>query len=214
VIRLLGRIVADVRGGAGREFARLLIGQLDAAIAAADVIRQAIRDPLLRDASSARLQDLEHEGDRFRELLVGELGERIATPIDREDLFRLSRSIDDILDNLRDLQREQALFDPADATILLGMLDAAVASMEELRAAIAAINRAPAEISRRTLAARKAGNQMRRLYDRALGELFAQELSMETLKLRELLRRLDVVGLRLREAADALADAAIKRGGA
>ena len=34
---------------------------------------------------------------------------------------------------------------------------------------------------------------------------------MEVLKCRELLRRLDVVGLRLNEAADRLSDAAVKR---
>ena len=33
---------------------------------------------------------------------------------------------------------------------------------------------------------------------------------MDVLKCRELLRRLDVVGLRLNEAADVLADAAVK----
>jgi len=36
---------------------------------------------------------------------------------------------------------------------------------------------------------------------------------MEVLKSRELLRRLDVVGLRLNEAADVLSDAAVKRRG-
>ena len=210
---LLGRIVADLRSGGGREFARLLIGQLDAAAAAAKVIQEAIVDPSRGEESTARLAELEHEGDRLRGSLVRELSDRITTPIDREDLFRLSRSIDDILDNLRDLQREQTFFLPADSSILLPMLKAAVRAMDELRAAAAAVNRSPAEISRRTLTARKAGNEMRRLYDRALGDLFARELSIETLKQRELLRRLDVVGLRLREAADALADAAVKRGG-
>jgi predicted nucleic acid-binding protein len=39
------------------------------------------------------------------------------------------------------------------------------------------------------------------------------ELRMGVLKEREALRRLDVVGLRLGEAADALSDAAMKQGG-
>ena len=34
---------------------------------------------------------------------------------------------------------------------------------------------------------------------------------MEVLKVREVLRRLDVVGLRIGEATDALSDAAVKR---
>jgi hypothetical protein len=46
----------------------------------------------------------------------------------------------------------------------------------------------------------------------ALAKLYAGELSVETLKARDLLRRLDVVGLRLNEAADFLLDASVKRG--
>ena len=34
----------------------------------------------------------------------------LVTPVDREDLFRLSRSIDDVLDNLRDFVREWDLY--------------------------------------------------------------------------------------------------------
>jgi hypothetical protein len=60
-------------------------------------------------------------------------------------------------------------------------------------------------------AAKKAGNKIRRLYERAVAELLQQELSMEVLRQRELLRRLDIVALRLGEAADALADGALKR---
>ena len=52
---------------------------------------------------------------------------------------------------------------------------------------------------------------MRRSCDAALAELFGGELVTEVLRVREVLRRLDVVGLRVAEAADALSDAAVKR---
>ena len=210
--RLTG-IIADLGGGGSRAVAGLLTSQLDAAIAATRVISDALEHPEGREASTRELIDLEHEGDRLRGLLVRELTIRIVTPIDREDLFRVSRSIDDILDNLRDFHREEALFQPVEPSAFLPVLAAAGTAMIELRAAITAIAGDPEEIGTRALAARKAGREVRRLYDRALGEVFSTELSMATLKRRELLRRLDVVGLRLREAADALADAAVKRGG-
>ena len=50
-----------------------------------------------------------------------------------------------------------------------------------------------------------------RLYDLQLAALYREPLSAATLKQRDLLRRLDVVGLRFGEAADILSDAAIKR---
>ena len=62
-----------------------------------------------------------------------------------------------------------------------------------------------------TLVTRKTAGHVRRLYQQQLAELLNEPLDNETLKRRELLRRLDVVGLRLGEAADALADGALKR---
>ena len=57
----------------------------------------------------------------------------------------------------------------------------------------------------------ESANEIRRLYDVELGKLFHGKVTMKIFKIRELLRRLDVVGLRLNEAADVLADAAVKR---
>ena len=67
------------------------------------------------------------------------------------------------------------------------------------------------EVGTLALAAKKAGGQVRRRYQDRLADLYESELSTEVMKARDLLRRLDVVGLRLNEAADALADAAVKR---
>jgi hypothetical protein len=64
-------------------------------------------------------------------------------------------------------------------------------------------------VRRTALGARK--NDIRQRYQTAMQAILDEPLSTETLKRRELLRRLDVVGLRIREAADALADGAVKR---
>jgi phosphate/sulfate permease len=52
---------------------------------------------------------------------------------------------------------------------------------------------------------------VRRAYQDGLAQIFDGELSMDTLKTGELLRRLDVLGLRLAEGADAHLDGLIKR---
>lgn len=62
------------------------------------------------------------------------------------------------------------------------------------------------------LGARKEANQVRRMYQEGLASVVDNEITSEVIKRRELLRRLDVVGLRLGEAADALADGIMKRG--
>jgi len=69
------------------------------------------------------------------------------------------------------------------------------------------------EISLQTLAARKASNSIRKEYEIVLACVFTNSADSEVLKQRELVRRLDVVGLRIAEAANALADGYIKRAG-
>ena len=132
-------------------------------------------------------------------------------PIDREDVFRLSRSIDEVLDNLRDFVREWELYGIDGTDAYPGLLDATAAGVDDLRQAVQTIARDPRETSRSALVCKKSANEIRRLYDVELGRLFHGELTMDVIKVRELLRRLDVVGLRLNEAADVLSDAAVKR---
>jgi hypothetical protein len=69
----------------------------------------------------------------------------------------------------------------------------------------------PEAVMTSVLAARKCAGRVRRLYQTALARLFGEELSTSVLKRRELLRRLDIIGLRLAECADALSDAMQKR---
>lgn len=158
------------------------------------------------------MRDVEHDGDEARANLVTALGRVLATPIDAEDMFRLSRSIDDVLDNLRDYVREVDLYQPERLDFAAPLSATLVEGVACLRPALSYLASANGSARQATLTTRKAAGHLRRLYQEQLGELLNSPLDNETLKRRELLRRLDVVGLRLGEAADALADGALKRG--
>lgn len=186
--------------------------QLVATISACALAREVAEGTRTPAEAHAKIADIEHKGDLLRGKFVGELTHVLVAPIDREDLFRLSRSIDDVLDNLRDFMREWDLFDVTTKEPYAGLLDATAAALEDLHVAVRTIGRDPKKLTSRTaLATKKSANEIRRLYDEELAKLFQRKLSMKVLKIRELLRRLDVVGLRLNEAADVLADAAVKR---
>lgn len=159
-----------------------------------------------------RIDAIEREGDDARAGLITMLSSALMTPFDREDLFRVSRSIDDVLDNLQDFVREVGLYHVSDEGFLV-ILDAVDECLAELAHAFAEpLGDRPTLIAH-ALAASKASNRVRRCYQDELAQLFgSDEVTMTLLKHRELLRRLDVVGLRLGEAADALADGAVKRG--
>lgn len=191
VVEIVRRQLAVTARGA--ELARsTLLGEVDAATAAEE------------------MKEVEHDGDLVRRELIERLGRVLVTPIDREDLFRFSRSVDDVLDNVRDFARELELYgvgpDPAYAPMVTTLIE----GIEHLGAAVGESG-ARRTLGVGTIEARKCGRQIRSQFESHLAELLAGDVSSDVLRRRELLRRLDVVGLRLVEAADAWADGVLKR---
>lgn len=207
----LRRVIDDLRGRSGRRFVELLGGHVESILDGARLVDRAARGEIDWAEARRQMRDVEHRGDRLRESLIHELSMAITTPIDREDVARVSRSIDDVLDNLRDCVRLCDLLQIGEAPLVVPVVESVSSAVLALRDAIAAIVAAPGDITRRASVAGKAGHRIRRAYDYALAELLRGEVDMDVLKQREVLRRLDIVGLRLGEAADALADAAVKR---
>ncbi|WP_327639806.1 DUF47 family protein [Kribbella sp. NBC_00482] len=205
------RLYGDLTGRAHHRILDALDAQLRAVIEGVEVVGRMTTGELSPADARSAMADVEHDGDALRAALVGELAVALTTPIDREDLYRLSRSIDDVLDNLRDLVRETDLYDakpePADIETLAMVSN----GLGLLRQAIGSLLRRPSEVTLSTLAVRKCAGRVRQQYQAAVAELFRLPVSIELLKRRELLRRLDVVGLRLGECADALSDAMLKR---
>ena len=198
------------RGG-GDSLIASLESQLEETVAACRLACDVADGSVTSADARERMTEIEHRGDRHRADLVSELARVPEAPIDREDLFRLSRSIDDVLDNLRDFVRALDLYEIRSCDSFKGPLEAIASAIHDLQAAVQTITREPNETGQAALAAKKSTNEIRRHYDEEVGMLFQGPLSMDVLKRRELLRRLDVVGLRLHEAADALSDAVVKR---
>jgi uncharacterized protein Yka (UPF0111/DUF47 family) len=209
--RYLARLARDLSGRSAQAIVDQLVRQLSCTERAAEVALALTCGSMTSDEARERLRRLEHEGDEARSRLVSELAHVLATPIDAEDIFRFSRSLDDVLDNLRDFVREVDLYQPSELGFARPLCEALLAALSCLRPAVTGLASSPASVREGALATRKAAHKGRRLYEQQLAELFKGPVGTETLKQRELLRRLDVVALRLGEAADALADGALKR---
>jgi len=210
-MRFVPRILSDLAGSSGGRFVEHLLGQADAAIEGGQLVRRCVAGEVGRATAAEDMRVIEHRGDEFRARLVRDLGSALVTPIDREDLFRLSRALDDVLDVLRDFVRQWDLFEMERSAIIEPVVDSTCDALADLRAAIVSITAEPAMITTRALVAKKSGNSIRRSHDIQLAALYRGTLTMDTLKERDLLRRLDVVGIRFGTVADTLSDAAIKR---
>jgi len=139
------------------------------------------------------------------------LRRRSATPVDREDLFRLSRSIDDVLDNLRDFSRELELYRPPDVRSFLPLLHVIGGALDALHDSVRSLADGPDAIVDAARRSDHAASAVRREFELAIARALDRASDEGALRERELLRRLDVVGLRLGEAADALGDGGLKR---
>ncbi|MEV5600668.1 DUF47 family protein [Streptomyces sp. NPDC052299] len=206
------RIIGDLTGRTHRRTVGLLTAQLDATVKGVDLAADLAAGRVSPAEARERMAGVEHEGDERRAALVAELSTTLTTPIDREDLYRFSRSVDDVLDGLRDLVRETDLFglpgDPADLPALQAVREGLIA----LRRAVDGLPGAPGQVHQGAMAARKAAGRVRRAYQEAIAALLRDEGRAGTLGRRELLRRLDGIGRRLKDAAADLSDALLKRG--
>lgn len=205
------RVFDDLTGRASARVIGLVQRQIDTVLDGVAVAGEVTTASIPSAAGRSRMNDIEHRGDDLRRDLVTELFATLITPIDREDLFRLSRAVDDVLDNLRDYVREIDLYAVLPYRPATEAFEHLAAGLIELRNGTGRVVSGREEVIRAALAARKRGGRVRQLYQLAMADLLAGPITADALKQRELLRRLDVVGLRLGECADALADAMLKR---
>ncbi|MCF6472560.1 DUF47 family protein [Nonomuraea sp. MG754425] len=188
-----------------------LLGQLEATKEGAWLAMAMIGGEVGRTGAHEEMRSIEHLGDEERARLVDELKNALVTPIDREDLFRLSRSIDDVLDSLRDFVRESHLYRVPDQIRFTPMLDQVIVGVEALEGAVRSLAARPSAVPHDALEAKKAGGAIRRMYQYEISRIFSGEITADAMKERELVRRLEIVGMAIGEAADAIADGAMKR---
>jgi uncharacterized protein Yka (UPF0111/DUF47 family) len=210
-VKRLRRIKDLMTGRMDSALTEALLGQLEATKEGAWLAMAMIGGEVGRTGAHEEMRAIEHLGDEERARLVDELTDALVTPIDREDLFRLSRSIDDVLDSLRDFVRESHLYRVPDQIRFTPLLDQVIVGIDALENAVRDLASRPSVVARDALEAKKAGGAIRRMYQYEISRIFSGELTPDAMKQRELVRRLEIVGVAIGEAADAIADGAMKR---
>ncbi|WP_420111968.1 DUF47 domain-containing protein [Pseudactinotalea sp.] len=203
------------QGRRDRRLAAPLSAQVQAAREGAALALAMARREVLPAQARTRIAEIERRGDAERAAVIVELSRALAPPLDREDLFRLSRTIDDVLDTLRDFLREADLYRIEDRGSYAPMLEGIVAALDLLDDAMQVLWTSPRDLPLAALRVKKSAAQVARLYQSEFARLVSGEVDPTTLtalKKRELTKRLDWVASHVAASADGLSDGALKRG--
>jgi hypothetical protein len=157
-----------------------------------------------------QVDQAEKRADEVRRRLIDALNRTFVTPLDREDIFSLSRAVDDMVDYAKSTVEEMVLFEVRPNQHLQKMATILYEGTQHITRAIASLGNMPGDIQNHIISAKKSENNMEHLYREALAELFKTPDVVTIIKMREIYRHLSNAADRGDEAADILSDILVK----
>jgi predicted phosphate transport protein (TIGR00153 family) len=165
-------------------------------------------------AAAAQLTAHEKEADEVRRILINELNKTFITPFDREDIFSLSRAIDDVLDYAYSTVNEMEMFKVKPTTQMQTIAGLLRDAANELYLAVLRLQEHKDVASDHVRRAKSIENRVEESYRLGLAELFANvddvKGVVKAMKLREVYRHLSNAADRGDEAANVIADIVVK----
>lgn len=193
-------------------FIRLIHDQASLTLEGLDAFKTYMYDQT--ETSAKVLNDKEKQADEARRILIDELNKTFVTPFDREDIFTLSRSIDDVLDYAYSTVSEMELFKVNATPYMQRIASLLRDATYELFMAVEMLEEHPKIAGDHAQRAKALENRIEDVYREALADLFSNVTDLEQmvtiLKLREVYRHLSNAADRGDEAANAIADIVVK----
>jgi predicted phosphate transport protein (TIGR00153 family) len=193
-------------------FVRLLIEQAEYTVEGMEALEGYMKKRSPKYAE--RVTAAEKEADEVRRILIDELNRTFVTPIDREDIFALSRAIDDVIDYAYATVGEMEILEVEPNDFLRRMTSLLGDAAREILLAVQRLGDHPNVANEHAVRAKALENRMERIYREAVADLFHQpqdvEHIVEMLKLREIYRHLSNAADRGDEAANVISDIVVK----
>jgi predicted phosphate transport protein (TIGR00153 family) len=162
-----------------------------------------------------RLNETEKEADEVRRILIDELNRTFVTPIDREDIFALSLTIDDVLDYANTTLEEMELLEIEPTQFLERMVSLLSEAAAEIHRGVIRLEDHPSVANDHAVRAKALENRTEKVYREAISDLFHMPRDVdhivEMLKLREVYRHLSNAADRGDAAANVIGDIVVKR---
>lgn len=157
----------------------------------------------------------EKEADEVRRILIDELNHTFITPFDREDIFTLSRSIDDVVDYADTTVVEMVILNVKPTVYMQRIASLLKDAAYEILQGVLRLPKHPNVALDHAQRAKALENRVEAVYRDAVADLFSGPENVhhvvEMLKLREVYRHLSNAADRGDEAANIIADIVVKK---
>jgi predicted phosphate transport protein (TIGR00153 family) len=164
--------------------------------------------------AAATLAEKEKEADEARRILIDELNRTFVTPFDREDIFALSRAIDDVLDYAYSTVDEMEILRVEPTPFMQRIASLLKDAAYELLMAVNRLEEHAGVAGDHAQRAKALENRVENVYREALADLFCEAKDIDDvvkmLKMREVYRHLSNAADRGDEAANVIADVVVK----
>ena len=169
-------------------------------------------DPPVEDKAH-EIREVEHKCDFLTHEIIQRLNKTFITPIDREDIYSLSRALDDIMDAIDACAALIPLYHITTVRPGVRELTRIISeSTDQVRHAIEALENRTG-IMQRTVEINRLENEADRAHQRAVGQLFDEEHDpISVMKWKEILDLLEAATDRCEDVANLLENVVVKHG--
>lgn len=158
------------------------------------------------DAYGDEVIKIEDEGDMARRILIDELNRTFITPMERNDIFDLSRQLDEILDYAKTAVDEMRLFKISPNSDMVRLVGILYEITEHIQKAVASMEKHKAIAKDEAIKVKSLENKMGANYYKALAKLFDSDDVSAIFKYREVYRHLNTTADEADVAMDYLLD--------
>jgi len=157
----------------------------------------------------------EKEADEVRRILIDELNRTFITPFDREDIFALSRSIDDVVDYADTTVMEMVVLNVKPTVYMQRIASLLKDAAYEIQQGVLRLPKHPNVAIDHAQRAKALENRVEAVYREAVADLFSGPEDIhhvvEMLKMREVYRHLSNAADRGDQAANIISDIVVKK---
>jgi uncharacterized protein len=180
-------------------------------VTGARLLVELISDDTNREAIAEKMRACEHAGDEFTHTIMRRLNESFITPFDREDIYRLASTLDDVMDFMEAAADLVVLYKlkelPHDIVGQVSVLERAA----ELTAEAMPRLRGMRDLSEYWIEINRLENEGDRVYRSLLAELFSGEYdALTVMKLKEVIDQLEGAADAFEHVANTVETIAVK----